>query len=198
MIARVFSSVTASLAVTTGLLFVMQILIATGEDIIVDPRVRFELPVIVMKTKNQMLKAPPVPSRPIKPVMPPTIKQASSISSTGKGIPIPYAAPSPPDGSSIPSEINYGDGPLVNIYKVYPTYPARAASRSLEGTVLVQYDVTETGAVVNVVVLESTDKIFDKAAIAAAYRFKYKPETVDGVPYATTGLRNLFRFEMEK
>ncbi|MGI9247823.1 MAG: TonB family protein [Woeseiaceae bacterium] len=198
MIARVFSSVTASLAVTTSLLFVMQILIATGEDIIVDPRVRFELPVIVMKTKNQMLKAPPVPSRPIKPIVPPATKRPGSTANIGKGIPIPYAVPSPPEGSSIPSDINYGDGPLVNIYKVYPTYPARAAIRSLEGTVLVQYDVTETGAVVNVVVLESTDKIFDKAAIAAAYRFKYKPETVEGVPYATTGLRNLFRFEMEK
>ena len=63
---------------------------------------------------------------------------------------------------------------------------------------LVQYDVTTEGQVVNVVVLESSDRIFEKAAITAAYRFKYKPKTVDGIPYESKGLRNLFRFLMEE
>ncbi|MGI9238023.1 MAG: energy transducer TonB, partial [Woeseiaceae bacterium] len=81
--------------------------------------------------------------------------------------------------------------------KVSPTYPSIAIARGLEGSVLVQYDVTTEGQVANVVVLESTHSLFNKAAIAAAYRFKYKPRTVDGVPYETEGLKNLFRFEME-
>jgi protein TonB len=198
MIARAFSSVTASVAVTAGLLFIMQILIATGEEIIVDLRPRFDLRILELKSKNHVLVTPSMPQRPIKPIVPPRTKLPAAGNNSGTGVHIPYTAPSPPDGGAIPSGINYGDGPLVNIYKVYPNYPTRAASRNLEGTVLVQYDVTSTGEVVNVVVLESTDRIFDKAAIAAAYRFKYKPKTVDGIPYGTTGLRNLFRFEMEK
>jgi protein TonB len=81
---------------------------------------------------------------------------------------------------------------------VTPQYPVRAAANGLEGTVLVQYDVTTMGTVENVVVIESSNRIFDQAAIDAVYRFRYKPGIVDGVPYGSKGLRDLFRFEMEE
>ncbi|MDH5214613.1 MAG: energy transducer TonB, partial [Gammaproteobacteria bacterium] len=63
--------------------------------------------------------------------------------------------------------------------------------------VIVSYDVLANGAVANVVVTESSHSVFDDAAIAAAYRFRYKPRIVDGVAIETHGLGNRFVFRIE-
>lgn len=198
MIARAFSSATGGVVITAGLLFVMQLLIATGESIIIEPRARYEVRLTEVREEEDLVPETMRPKRPDKPSIPPTTKLPGPTTGTGPGVYVPGPPPVPTAGSTQPIGINYGDGPLFNIIKVSPTYPTRAAARELEGTVLVQYDVTTSGQVVNVVVLESSDRVFNKAAIAAAYRFKYKPKTVDGIPYESRGLRNLFRFEMEE
>ena len=198
MIARALSSAAGGIATTTGLLFVMQLLIAAGEEIIVEQRVRHDLGLSKVRDEEDIVSTPPLPKRPDKPKLPPITKLTGSTGDPGPGIHVPLPPPTPSgEGTSI-TGINFGDGPLFNIIKVSPTYPKRAAARGLEGTVLLQYDVTTEGQVINVVVLESSDPIFETAAITAAYRFKYKPKTVDGIPYESKGLRNLFRFEMEE
>jgi len=81
--------------------------------------------------------------------------------------------------------------------KVQPSYPARAAQSGLEGYVIVQFDVRADGTVENAVVLESSNQVFERSALKAASRFRFKPRVVDGVALSTRGVRNLFRFEME-
>ena len=198
MIARAFMSAAGGIAATTGLLFVMQLLIASGEDIVVEPRVPTMLGLGKVREDRDVTTTPPIPTPPIKPVQPPPTVMPPPEGEAGPGIHIALSVPEPPTGGTAITGINKGDGPLFNIIKVSPDYPARAAAQGLEGTVLVQYDVTTAGLVVNVVVVESTHRVFEKAAIAAAYRFKYDPKTIDGVAYETKGLRNLFRFEMEE
>ena len=198
MIARAFSSATGGVVITAGLLFVMQFLVATGKSIIIEPRARYEVRLAKVQEEEDVVPETMRPKRPDKPRVPPNTILPGPTASTGPGVYVPAPPPAPTGGNTQPIGINYGDGPLFNIIKVSPTYPTRAAARGLEGTVLVQYDVTTSGQVANVVVLESSDRIFEKAAIAAAYRFKYKPKTVDGIPYESKGLRNLFRFEMEE
>ncbi len=39
--------------------------------------------------------------------------------------------------------------------------------------------------------------VFDRAAIAAAEKFKYQPQVRDGVPVAVHGVQNRFVFELE-
>lgn len=93
--------------------------------------------------------------------------------------------------------LQMSDGPLVAVVRVQPVYPATAQARGLEGWVLVEFDVRQDGQVANVRVVESSSRIFEKAALRAAYRFRFKPRVVDGVPQPTSGLRNLFRFELQ-
>jgi protein TonB len=64
--------------------------------------------------------------------------------------------------------------------------------------VLVEFTVTVTGAVRNVVVIESTDSVFERAAVQAALRFKYRPRVVDGVAVEVTGVQHYIRFEIEE
>ena len=91
-----------------------------------------------------------------------------------------------------------GDSEYLPIMKVQPTYPPRALSRGLEGHVLLEFVVTETGSVRDPVVIEAEPpSIFDRAAIQAALKFKYKPKMVAGEPIAVAGVRNKITFELK-
>lgn len=198
MFTRVLSSAAAGIAVTTGLLFLMQYLIASSAEIIIDAPEGSTLDWIALEAEERLIVDPPIFDRPEPPLIPPSNKSPEPLGGDEIGFRPPGPTPPIPAGGPRLKRLNFGDGPLVKIFKVRPQYPMRASTKGLEGTVLVQYDVTTLGTVENVVVVESSNNIFNKAAIAAAYRFKYKPRIVDGMPYESRGLRNLFRFEMEE
>lgn len=83
------------------------------------------------------------------------------------------------------------------IVKVAPIYPDRALKEGIEGDVLLEFVVTETGAVRDAVVLEANPSgVFERAALKAVLKFKYKPRIVDGRPVETTGVRNRIAFEI--
>lgn len=197
MIIRALSSATAGLAVTAGLLFLMQTLIATGEGIVVEPRPRYFLDWISPNDPPDTPVEKHLPEKPDKPRLPPITNIVDSTDTGGIGVGFP-PPPVPRVGTPTFPGNGSGDGPLINIIKVQPRYPVAATAKGLDGMVIVQFDVAATGTVENVVIVDSTNKIFNKAAIEAAYRFKYKPGIVDGVPYGAQGLRQIFRFEMEK
>ena len=89
------------------------------------------------------------------------------------------------------------DGEYLPIVKVAPVYPARALNRGLEGYVIVEFTVTETGSTRDAFVVESTSTLFDRAAIEAALKFKYKPRVIDGTPVEVPGVRNRISFAIE-
>ena len=60
-----------------------------------------------------------------------------------------------------------------------------------------QFDISAEGQVLNVVIIESTDSVFDSAAIKAAERFKFKPRVVNGLALASYGIQNMFRFRLD-
>ena len=90
------------------------------------------------------------------------------------------------------------DGEYLPIVKVAPVYPSRALSRGLEGYVIVEFTVMSTGAVRDVTVVESTSSLFERAATAAALKFKYKPRVIDGEAVEVPGVRNKITFEIQK
>ncbi len=90
------------------------------------------------------------------------------------------------------------DGEYLPIVKVAPVYPRRAQTRGIEGYVLLEFVVTRTGAVRDPVVIESKPPgIFDRAAVSAALKFKYKPKVVNGEPIDVAGVRNRITFELQ-
>jgi DNA-binding PadR family transcriptional regulator len=52
------------------------------------------------------------------------------------------------------------------------------------------------GAVKDVVVIESTDSLFEHAAIEAAYKFKYRPRIIRGESIEVPGVRNKITFDI--
>ena len=90
------------------------------------------------------------------------------------------------------------DGSYVPIFQVPPQYPRRAAERGIEGCVVLKYIVTEVGSVRDPEVIQSIPKgIFDRAAIRAALRYKYKPLIRDGNAVEVEGVTQRITFVLE-
>ena len=91
-----------------------------------------------------------------------------------------------------------GQSVYVPMRKVSATYPERALQRGIEGYVVLEFTVNETGSVVDPVVVESEPAgIFDRAALAALSEFKYQPRVIDDVPVRLEGVRHRIDFEIE-
>ena len=81
-------------------------------------------------------------------------------------------------GPQIASQVDSGFIPLS---RQPPEYPYKAARRGIEGWVRVAFDVTATGNVENVEVIESDPPgVFDIAASRAVLRWRFKPRIVNG------------------
>ncbi len=84
------------------------------------------------------------------------------------------------------------------VFRVQPIYPPRAAASNTEGWVLVQFDISSTGAVTNVTAVESEPgTTFDKAATDAVARWRYNPMVVNGKAVERVGVQTLLRFTLE-
>ena len=62
-----------------------------------------------------------------------------------------------------------------------PQYPREAAMKGLEGFVQVVVDIQTDGSVANVRIVNSNPRrVFDRAAVRAASKYKYRPQIRDG------------------
>jgi protein TonB len=74
-------------------------------------------------------------------------------------------------------------GALEQLRYVPPEYPASARAAGTSGWVALEFDVETDGSVANITVLGSEPKdVFDKAAVAAAHKWRYRPAVRDGHP----------------
>lgn len=91
------------------------------------------------------------------------------------------------------------DGPPMATVVLEPRYPHSALSRQLEGYAVVEFDISKNGQVVNARVLESAPgTIFNRSALDAIRKFRYKPKVVDGKPQVYSGAYYRFTYEMTK
>ncbi len=88
------------------------------------------------------------------------------------------------------------DGGYFALLKVGPPYPRDALEQGLEGHVVVEFTITSLGTVADVTVVESSDSIFEAAAIEGASSFKYKPRVAAGTPVDVPGVRNRIGFAL--
>lgn len=73
------------------------------------------------------------------------------------------------------------DGDIVPLVRIAPQYPRKAAMAGTEGWVKVSFTITATGTVKNAQVADANPRrIFDRAAIRAILKWRFKPKMVDG------------------
>ncbi|MFT5756151.1 MAG: protein TonB [Alteromonadaceae bacterium] len=191
-----------SVLVTLGLLWSMQALIAGGQKALTDAPRGNVLDFIRLKKEQELVKKERKPQKPAKPKEPPPAMAQPKMQQSNpnaNAISTNFAANIAADvGLSGGLSLGRGDGEYLPIVKVAPIYPRRAQSRGIEGYAIVEFTVNSNGSVENPIVIEANPEgVFDRAAMDAALKFKYKPRVVDGVAMAVSGVRNKISFEID-
>ncbi len=200
MLGRYVISIVVGSIVTVSLLFIMQLLIVTGKQALTDPRERHKLEFVRVKRNENLNVEDIVPEKPPKPPETPPETPPQDMDNVNPDAPtISVAPPSVDAGTDIggPGGMNIAEGDYLPIVRVAPVYPARALSRGLEGFVDLSFTVTTAGTVEDPIVIQSTSSLFERAAIRAVLKFKYKPRVVDGVPVRVPGVKTRISFQLE-
>lgn len=197
MVARYAIGVALGALVTFMLFFLMQAIIATDEAKLEEGAKGKLLDFVRLQddqdieTKQRKPKPPPPPDEP-PPDMPQPEFEASDLSQGVDVGAVDVSVDLSIEGGGFSS-----DGEYLPIVKVAPQYPRRAQTRGIEGFVLLEYTVTKTGAVRDPVVIDAKPPgIFNRAAINAALKYKYKPKVVNGEPIDVAGVKTRVTFEM--
>lgn len=88
----------------------------------------------------------------------------------------------------------FSDGDIIPLVAIQPDYPRRALERGIEGYVVVTFIITTAGITRDITVVESTSSIFERSAIRAAERLKYKPRIIDGT---AVEVEHFYKFTFE-
>lgn len=200
---RLLVAIPVAVVVTFSVFFLMQLLIESGKSALTDEYEGRSVDFVRVDQEEQVEEKRRKPDKPPEPEEPPPqpetpqqqasadVNQSMEMGAVGIDPNIDVQAGDMGGGS--------GDGEYLPIVKVSPQYPQRALQRGLEGWVLVEFTVTPAGTVKDVKVVDAEPAdIFNRAAVDAAKKFKYKPRVIDGQAVEVSGVQNLIRFEMER
>jgi len=198
---RYLFGLTFAIVVTFALLWGMQALITGGNNALTEAPRGNVLDFIRLKKEQDVTKKERKPQKPAKPKTPPppmVQPQMQQANPNADAVSSSFGADIQADASLAGGlSLDTGDGDYLPIVKVAPIYPRRAQSRGIEGYVIVEFTVTKTGAVRDAFVIEAEpESIFDRAAMDAALKFKYKPRVVDGVAMEVAGVQNKISFQI--
>lgn len=90
------------------------------------------------------------------------------------------------------------DRDIIPLVRINPDYPPRALSRGLQGWVIVQFTITATGTVKDPIVKDSSNSIFNDAALKAIARWRYNPKVEEGVAVERVGVQTKLVFQLER
>lgn len=186
------SAVVATL-ITFGLFFLMQMLIESGAKELPDEIAGRNIEMVKVERDQDIQRKERV-KRPPEQVKPPELDMPQVNNSAPTQTVFNFDLPRGTQNIQ-GSGISTGDGEYLPIVKVNPIYPRRAAEQGVEGYVIVQYTVTTQGTTKDVVVLEADPRgYFERAAIKAAEKYKYKPRIINGEPVEVPGVKTIIQF----
>ena len=102
-------------------------------------------------------------------------------------------------GGDINNTINRPTGDATPIVRINPKYPTTAARDGIEGWVQLSFSISPTGEVIDPVVINAEPKrTFDREAIRAIKRWKYRPKVIEGVAQLQTGQTVQLDFKLQQ
>lgn len=203
MVVRILFAGVLGITVTFGLFLLMQQLIATGDRTLDESGTMHFLDFVrvpeeeTTETKDRKPERPPQPEKPPPPTEEPQQRMEADLNQSSVNFSV--------SRGDLGRNVNAGlgltvaDGDYLPIVKVAPVYPRRAQTRGIEGYVILEFTVTKSGRVTDPRVVEAEPpSIFNKAAIDAVKKFKYKPRIVNGEPIEVPGVMHRITFQLEE
>lgn len=196
-----FSSFILGAGITTIITFAfMHYLIKSDYKIAVDAPEIIEIdvmqapPIKAVKLITRVPQPPQIKPQPPK-HMPPQVETVDP------GNPLTHFAPVIKMISStikMPT-MTSSQGEATPLVRITPKYPITAARDGKEGWVQLGFTISEIGTVISPYIINSEPKrVFDKEAIRALRKWKYKPKMVEGKAVAQTGQSIQLDFKLDK
>lgn len=164
--------------------------IKLGDDITVEI---FQAPEDKQTTHIKRIPPPPTPKVP--PKAPPRVTPSNE--------PITAISTAPPIvidgfGNDTKQTLTRPTGDASPIVRINPKYPTSAARDGIEGWVQLSFNISPTGEVIDATVVNSEPKrIFDREALRAIKRWKYRPKVIEGVAQLQTGQTVQLDFKLD-
>jgi protein TonB len=190
---RILISALVAVAVTFGLFLLMQLLVSSGsggrEDMEAIAGIHFgpvEIPDDVNTKDRRVPKKPPPPKNPPPPPKMQVAKQDQVVENMPKldmpNLDVPLSGGEGIFIGNFQQVDKTAEGDIIPVVVIRPMYPREAAISSIEGWVKVEFTITAIGTVKDPVVIEAEPaRIFNREAIRAILKWKFKPRVVDGV-----------------
>lgn len=177
--------------IAISLYLIMQSMIGKDSDI---DKNRGDLPSIdfskVKLEEDAKMQSRRIPKRPPPPKEPPQkpkmdINQDQQVSTPAPTMNMPNldvaAGGTGPFLGTVGSVNMNEEGGVIPIVRIAPQYPRKALMAKIEGWVKVRFTITPGGTVTNPQVVDAKPKrMFDRAALNAIRKFKFKPKVVNG------------------
>jgi protein TonB len=200
---RIFLSAIGGILIAIGLFLLMHALISGDNQFDRDRDTGLRLDFIqVDQDELENLKErrpPPEPEPPKKPPPPPKLNvnkqdrppqdmprmEMPKVSVGIAGGAGPYL------GSWSAGDAN-AEGDVIPIVRIEPQYPREALIEGISGWVDIEFTIEPDGSVSNPRVVDAQPKrVFDRDAVRAIYKWKFKPRIVDGQPVARRATQRL-------
>ena len=187
--------VPATLA-TAALILLMQSLIATD---VIPPEIKKREKIVYVGKVPEMSEPqrtePPNKPKEVTPTPERRPQQVALRGDTSFGAGPSYTPPAVTTGGIQ----NSGTNMVVPFLKLQPEYPSRALSRGIEGFVDLSFDITAAGTTTNIRVIGAEPEgVFERAAIRALERWKYRVPVNNGVPQGQVDMMTRMSFALEK
>ncbi|NOU52334.1 TonB family protein [Pseudoalteromonas sp. JBTF-M23] len=194
---KLFAAVLGGTAMTAAAFVFMQQLVSQDEIRIPVPKpiIDIELGQVKKDTpaeEKPKLPEPPKMQRPPTKVVnntPPTTEISTATPFTPQ-VPVPKMTLSPPTMMAT-------EGGATPIVRAEPKYPITAARDGIQGWVKLAFSISPNGEVIDVNVLDAEPKrVFERAAITALKRWKYRPKIENGQAVMQTNQNVVLEFNL--
>lgn len=187
-------------AITLAIFWLMNSLISNGMQALVEdtPLPAIEILRTIEDTTSppeppQLPDKPKQPERPVTP--PPQVAKTDPDAKSG----VAWSKPEPTVFKPKEHGSHMFEGAPMPLVRQPPIYPVRPAQRGIEGWVRLAFDITPTGSVDNIRIIdEEPVKTFGRAATKALSRWRYKPEVRDGRPVRRTDVEVVITFNLDQ
>jgi protein TonB len=189
---RFVVSLVAGVLVALGLFLLMHQLISGAPAIQKDSDDRLSLDFVRVQQDEieniKERKPPPEPEKPKEPPPPPKLNQPSQ-DKPRPDLPRMETpridVPTSGGGGPYLGQWSAGDpaaeGDVIPIVRIEPQWPREALIEGISGWVLIEFTINEDGSVADPKVVEAEPRrMFERNALRAIYKWKFKPRIVDG------------------
>lgn len=207
---RYLSALGTAALLTISLFYLMQYLISGKHSPLAASQSGNTFDIIrLSRTEDIVTKQRKLPDPPEKPVVSAKFPKLAKVDSNQKIVPPALNLPLPGLPSlqlqrdlltGVSAEISapQENSEVIALLRVEPDYPRKAAIQGVEGWVKLRFTVLEDGSVTDIVVIDSKPRrVFEKSAIRALKRWKFKPRVVNGKAVKQRAIQKIV-FELPK